>query len=168
MMPTKPCLTVIATYPEGTPGPPFHVSYPEGSSILQLIAHDSSKRFKPTSTVMVYQAHPRWSQAHLDADLDADPTSEAASDRWPRALLAEAARLLGPWAAAPSSIQAHRWKHARTNGGAELSAPILLHFPGDPGPRLGLAGELFAAGGGASAAWISGVRLARMILAEEN
>ncbi len=87
-----------------------------------------------------------------------------------RALLDEAARLLGPWAAAPSLVQAHRWKHAGTDRGAELSAPISLHFPADPapGPRLGFAGELFAPGGGAAAAWMSGVRLARMILAEEN
>jgi hypothetical protein len=167
MMPTRPCLTVYAVYPPGVPGPPFHVSYPEDSSILQLIAHDSSKRVDPASTVMVYQAHPRWSREQLDLDPPREGVASASSEPWARALLAEAARLLGPWAAAPSSLQAHRWKHARTDGGAELSAPILLHFPGYPGPRLGFAGELFAPSGGVEAAWVSGVRLARMILAED-
>jgi hypothetical protein len=167
MLPTRPCLTVIAVYPAGVPGPPFHVRYPEDSTILQLIAHDSSKRVDPAATVMVYQAHPRWSREHLDPAIEGVSASIAAPEPWARALLAEAARLLGPWAAAPRSFQAHRWKHARTDGGAELSAPILLHFSGDPGPRLGFAGELFGPSGGVEAAWMSGVRLARMILAED-
>ena len=169
MMPSQPCLTVIAAYPADVPGPSFHMSYPDDSSILQVISHDSSKRVAPTSTVIVYQAHPRWSRAHLDPASDSASTP-ASSEAWARALLDEAARLLGPWAAAPSFFQAHRWRYARTAGGAELSAPILLHFPGDPapGPRLGFAGELFFPGGGASSAWMSGVRLAGMILAEEN
>ncbi|MEP7119974.1 MAG: FAD-dependent oxidoreductase [Byssovorax sp.] len=166
MMPTRPCLTVIAAYPAGVPGPPFHLRYPEDSSILQVIAHDSSKRVNPAATVMVYQAHARWSREHLERP--SAGASAAASAPWARALLDEAARLLGPWAGAPSSLQAHRWTHARADGGAGLNAPILLHFPGDPGPRLGLAGELFSPGGGVESAWMSGVRLARMILAEDK
>jgi hypothetical protein len=167
MMPSQPCLTLIAAYPAGVPGPPFHLSYPEDSTILQVLAHDSSKRVAPAQTVMVYQAHPRWSRAHMDAPhADAPPT--APSEAWTRALLDEAARLLGPWAGAPSFVQAHRWRYARTDRGTELSAPILLRLPGEPGPSLGFAGELFFPGGGASAAWMSGVRLARMILAEKN
>lgn len=168
MMASTPCLTLIAAYPEGVPGPAFHVSYPEDSRILQAISHDSSKRVSPAATVMVYQAHARWSREHLDPTIEG--RFSESTDGWARALLAEAARLLGPWAGAPSSFQAHRWRYARTDRSAELGAPILLHLPGDgaPGPRLGLAGELFAPGGGVESAWMSGTRLARMILAEDR
>ena len=38
------CLTVIATYPEGTPVPPWQISYPRGSDIVHSVIHDSSKR----------------------------------------------------------------------------------------------------------------------------
>ncbi len=167
MIPSQPCLTVIAVYPKSAPAPDFHLSYPEDSAVLQIIAHDSSKRVDPAFTVMVYQAHPRWSREHLDPP--GAQLTTASSDAWARALLAEAARLLGPWAAAPSSFQAHRWSHARLDGPG-VHAPILLNLPGTPapGPRLGFAGELFSPGGGASAAWMSGVRLARMILAEDK
>ncbi|MEO7327545.1 MAG: FAD-dependent oxidoreductase [Minicystis sp.] len=153
MMGFEPCLALIAGYPLDAPEPPAHVSYPEDSLVLQLMVHDSSKRVAPTARVMVYQALPRWSHAHLD-----DPD-------WPAALLAEAARLLGPWAAAPQFTHPHRWRHARTNRGSELMAPLLVHLPG--GQRLGLAGELFAPGGGVEAAWVSGLGLARRALAEE-
>lgn len=163
MLRSQPCLTVIAAYPKDVPGPAWHVSYPEDSRVLQLISHDSSKRHDPAHTVMVYQAHPRWSRAYLVEDA-------AATEVWSRELLVEAARLLGAWAATPCFLQAHRWRHARTDRGAEFCAPLLLHLPSSAaaGLRLGLAGEVFFPGGGACAAWMSGVRLARMILAEEN
>ncbi len=154
LVPSEPCLSLIAGYPIDTPAPPGQVSYPEDSLVLQLIAHDSSKRPAPSSRIMVYQALPRWSRAHLD-----DPA-------WPAALLAEAARILGTWASSPRFTHPHRWRHARTNRGAELSSPPLFHLPG--GQRLGLAGELFAPGGGVEAAWVSGLGLARRALAEEH
>src|SRR4029078_13192970 len=93
--------------------------------------------------------------------LGRDPTATPAA--WITALLAEAARLLGPWAATPSFVHGHRWTHARTEHGSALHAPTLLRLPSDAptGPRLGLAGELFFPGGGACAAWMSGQRLAR-------
>jgi hypothetical protein len=154
MVGSEPCLALIAGYPPDAPEPPGQVGYPEDSLVLQLISHDSSKRLAPASRVMVYQALPRWSRAHLD-----DPA-------WPAAVLAEAARILGPWAAAPRFSHPHRWRHARTNRGAELSAPLFFQLPG--GQRLGLAGELFAPGGGVEAAWVSGLGLARRALAEEH
>ena len=133
---------------------PWDVCYPAGSQVLQALVHDSAKRVSPQQRVLVYQAHPRWSHDHL------------ADDRWSDRLLDEAARILGPWAGDPCLLHPHRWLHARTNLGAELSAPVYLALPG--GARLGLAGELFAPGGGVEAAWMSAQRLARRILAEEN
>jgi hypothetical protein len=99
---------------------------------------------------LVYQAHPRFSR-----EREPDPA-------WPDEVLAEASRLLGPWAGKPEVVQSHRWKHARTDLGAELSAPVLVMLEG--GARLGLAGEVFSPGGGAQAAWLSGRALARRLL----
>ena len=149
---SQPCLSVLACYDRTTTAPPWHVCYPEESEAIQIITHDSSKRDRPSFLALVIQAHARWSREHLD------------DDAWPAALLAEAGRLLGPWAASPVSHHAHRWRHARTDRGAELTAPLLLRLPG--GARLGVAGELFAPGGGVEAAWLSGRALARRILAE--
>jgi hypothetical protein len=154
MVRSHPCLTVIAGYPLEVPAPAWDLHLPDASRVLQLIAHDSTKRAAPTYRALVYQAEARWSLEHLD-----DPA-------WAPAMLAEGGRLLGPWAAAPSFSEPHRWRYARTDRGAELSAPLLLGLPG--GARLGLAGELFAAGGGVEGAWISGQRLARRILEDER
>lgn len=149
MVAAQPCLTLIAGYPLDAPVPTWHVSYPEASKVVQILAHDSSKRARKAFHAMVIQAHPRWSRAHIE------------DEGWPAAILAEAGRLLGPWATAPRFTQAHRWRYARTDRGAELSGPLLLHLPG--GARLGFAGELFAPGGGIEAAWLSGRRLATRI-----
>jgi len=151
---SQPCLTVLAGYPLAAAAPTWDICYPGDSPVLQILAQDSTKRDRPAFHAMVYQAHPRWSREHLD-----DP-------RWPDAILAEAARILGPWAAAPTWTQSHRWRHARTDRSAELRGPLHLELPG--GARLGLCGELFAPGGGVEAAWSSGERLARRILAEED
>lgn len=152
MSPSHACLTLIAGYAPEVSAPPWEVCYPEGSEVIQLIAHDSSKRERPSLLALVFQAHPRWSRAHLD------------DEGWPAALLGEAARLLGPWAAAPRLTQAHRWRYARADLGAGFGAPLLCGLPG--GGRIGVAGEGFAPGGGVEAAWGSGRVLARRILAE--
>ncbi len=144
MVSTLPSLTVVAGYGQDVPPPRFDVCYPGDSTILQVLANDSSKRRPPVSTVMVYQAHPRWSRARLDAPGDA----------WRDEVLAEAGRLLGAWAARPAWTHAQRWRHARVDRGTELARPMLLTLPG--GARIGLAGEVFAPGGGAEAAWRAG------------
>lgn len=154
MMPAEPCAVVIALYEAGAPRPPWHAYYPEESPVLQLVSHDSSKRESPSRLALVYQAHARFSRQNLD-----DPN-------WPRLVLDEAARLLGPWAGAPAVMHAHRWKYARTNLGAELSAPLVVSLGGG---RIGLVGEVFSPGGGVAAAWCSGEALAeRFARVEEN
>jgi predicted NAD/FAD-dependent oxidoreductase len=132
--------------------PRWDVSYPESSPVLQLIANDASKRAPGAPLILVYQAHARWSRAHLE------------DERWPEAMLTEAARLLGPAAAQPTSVEPHRWRFARTDRSGELTAPLLLRLADRQ--RLGLCGEIFAPGAGVEAAWVSGERLARRILAE--
>jgi hypothetical protein len=153
MVRSQPCLALIALYPHDAPEPAWDAIYPEESPVLQLVAHDSRKRQNARFRALVYQAHARFSREHLG------------DERWADALLDEAARLLGPWAAAPLERHAHRWRYARTDLGAELAAPLCLSLPG--GARLGVAGELFAPGGGVQAAWVSGQSLARRFLAEE-
>jgi predicted NAD/FAD-dependent oxidoreductase len=147
-----PCLTLVAVYPGSSPTPRWDALYPEDSRILQHVAHDSAKRDRAGLRAMVYQAHAHWSGAHLD-----DPD-------WPSAVLQEAERLLGAWAARPAASEAHRWKHARNDRSAELAGPMLLTLPG--GARLGVCGDRFAAGGGVEAAWKSGRALAARLLSE--
>jgi len=147
-------LALAALYPREAPRPPWQVSYPEDSSILQIVSHDSSKRTAPAFLALVCQAHPRWSREHAEEPL------------WPDLVLGELARLLGRWALAPVHRHPHRWRYARTDRSAELASPLLFPLPG--GCRLGLCGDRFAPGGGVEAAWISGRALARRILAEED
>jgi len=149
---SDPCLALLATYGAGAPRPAWDVAYPEGSRVLQIASHDSAKRAGAPPLALVLQAHPGWSRQHLE-----DPA-------WPQALLAEAARLLGPWAGAPVAFEPHRWRLARVDGSAELAGPLLLTLPG--GARLGLCGDRFAPGGGVEAAWQSGRRLAQRLLEE--
>lgn len=150
---SEPSLTLAALYPAQVPLPVWQVWYPEDSRILQLVSHDSSKRPEPAFRAMVFQAHARWSGEHLE---DGD---------WPDRVLAEAARLLGPWAASPLHRHPHRWRYARTGRSGEMSAPLLFHLPG--GARLGVCGDRFAAGGGVEGAWLSGSALARRVQQED-
>jgi hypothetical protein len=149
---SHPCLALLATYPEGTPRPPWHVSYPETSSVVQLVSHESSKGRGAGPLALVVQAHAAWSRRNLD-----DPA-------WPAALLREAAGLHGAWAARPAVVEPHRWRYARGDLAGELTAPLWLRLDG--GAALGVAGERLAPGGGVQAAWLSGRRLAERIVGE--
>lgn len=149
---TRPCLALIAAY-EG-PDDPLEAELwlPEASEVLQLVSHDSSKRPQPRRRVLVLQARPAWSAARLEA-----PEQELVS-----ALLAEAARLLGPWAASPALVQLHRWRYARVQSGDTFLAPYLTTLPG--GARLGLCGEAFHPDAGVEGAFLAGQRLAHLLL----
>jgi hypothetical protein len=154
MLGTVPCLTLLVTYPADAPEPGWHVLFPEESEVLLLVSNEGSKRPASSGRALVLQARAGWSREHID-----DPP-----ERFARAMLQEAARLLGPWAASPSWSRAHCWRQARTELSSELCGPMLL--PLGAGVRLGLTGELFARGAGVEAAWSSGRLLGRR-LAEE-
>ncbi len=155
MIGTLPCLTLIAAYPHDAGEPPgWDICFPESSRLLLLLSHDSAKRRDPALRMMVYQAHPGWSHDRLEGD----PAG------WGAAMLEEAGRLIGAWAATPHLLQTHRWRYARVDRGTEFSSPVLLDLGG--GLRLGLAGELFSPGGGIEAAYLSGCRLADRLLQE--
>ena len=153
MLGSLPSLTVMAAY-EPQQQPSWDIMFPEASTILQVAAHDSAKRHQPRSTVLVLQAQPRWSRVRLDE----------APEVWARTLIEEAGRFVGAWARTPRVTRTHRWKYARVDAGCELTHPLLIELAG--GSRLGVAGELFAPGGGVEAAWLSGHRLAGRMLKE--
>ena len=146
-------LSLCAAYPAEAPVPPWDACYPEDSSILQFVAHESGKREAPPFLGLVLQARPAWARRHVD-----DPA-------WPEALLSEAGRILGTWAASPAATHAHRWKFARTDLSSELSGPVLVQLPS--GASVGICGDRFAPGGGVEAAWISGRVLGRRLAALE-
>ncbi|HEX5045284.1 MAG TPA: hypothetical protein VFV75_20475, partial [Candidatus Polarisedimenticolaceae bacterium] len=144
---TLPCCTVLAGYSLEVEEPAFDLWYPEDSTTIQVISHDSAKRTAPRVRVLVIQAHARWSRLHL-----AQP-----AESWAAELLQEAGRLAGDWVRRPLWSQAHLWRHGRSETAGDLVGPVVL--PGG----LGLAGELFHVGGGAQAAYLSGRALAERL-----
>ena len=156
MMPSVPCATVIALYPRNAPAPSWDIWYPETSTALSLVALDSAKRDDPARVALVLQARPAWSSAVVGAD----------PAEWAPRLLADAASLIGPWVTQPATWQAHMWRYAHSSPECELAGPLVLDL--GPGRRVGIAGELFAPGGGVQAAWQSGIELARRLLDKEH
>ena len=151
-----PCLTLILGYPADTRAPAWDLCYPEAEGGLHLVAHDSSKRPVPRFRTLVAQARPGWSRQNLDTPPEV----------WSRQLLEETAALAGPWARQPLWRHPHRWRYARVDATSELSPPVQVRFP--EGQSLGLAGDLFAPGGGVQAAYTSGTRMAERLLAKEQ
>jgi predicted NAD/FAD-dependent oxidoreductase len=148
-------LTVIAFYQARGQLPDWDMWYPEDSSILQLVSHDSSKRQRTNRIALVLQALPAWSREQLER-----PEVE-----WSAAMIEDVGRLAGSWAAEPEMIQTHRWRFARIGSGGDLTGPMTVALP--DGRRLGLAGDGFAPGGGVQAAWRSGRELARRLVEEQ-
>ncbi len=147
-----PCLTVIARYPEGTPLPRWEASYPRESPVIHTILHDSSKRAGTPRLVLVIQARPRFSQAHLNGS----------PESWTRGLIEEGAAPHGEWVRAPDLVQSHRWRDARVAAGSELACPLVAGFDG--GAVLGIAGDGLHAAGGVEGAYLSGIALAARLM----
>lgn len=150
----SPCITVSAGYPTDAPAPTFDILYPDEHSIIRLLSHDSAKRPAPDYRVLVIQARDAWSRAHLEDD----------RGTWAAPLLAEAARLVGPWVHEPSWVDVQRWRFAKLVLPTEMSAPVVFGLPG--GARLGLTGEAFALEAGVQGAFRAGRGLARRLLAD--
>jgi renalase len=150
MFASSPCLAVAAGYPASVPAPAWDILYPEDEPAVLLVGHDSAKRPAARSPVLVCQGSARWSRARFDAP----------KEEWPRELLGMVARRVGSWAAQPAWVHAHRWRHSRLDRANELAAPLELRVQGS---RIGVAGDLFAAGGGVQAAWLSGDRLGALL-----
>ena len=150
MFSSLPCLALAAVYRPGMPLPDWDVMYPEDDASVLLVGNESSKRTGAGAPVLVIQGSARWSRRQM----------ERPPEEWEKELLAGAARLIGPWAASPEWTRAHRWRYARLDPANELAAPVVAPLGRS---RLGLAGDLFAPGGGVQAAWLSGDRLGQML-----
>ncbi len=135
--------------------PAWDLLYPDDQERLQLIAVDSRKREEPAHLTLVVQARPWWSRKRLDR----------AEGTWAEELLHEAAGRVGDWVRKPLWVSSQAWRYARVDRGNELARPLLTRFAS--GARLGLAGDVFAPGGGVQAAWLSGSALAQRLLTEE-
>ncbi len=153
---TAPCITVSLGFPTSAPLPDFDILYPDDSSLVQLIAHDSAKRVDPSYRVLVVQGRAAWSVAHL----------EDSRDVWRAALIEEAARQVGAWVREPAWVDVQRWRFAKLVLSTEMSAPLVFGLPG--GARLGLAGEAFTIEAGVQGAWRSGRGVARRLLADRD
>jgi hypothetical protein len=143
MFASSPCLAVAAGYPASVPAPAWDILYPEEEPAVLLMGHDSAKRPGARPPVLVCQGSARWSRARFDA----------LKEEWTRELLGIVARRVGSWALQPDWVYAHRWRHSRLDRANELAAPLELRVEGS---RIGVAGDLFAPGGGVQAAWLSG------------
>ncbi len=153
---TVSCLTAFAGYPRSAPAPDWDLCHPDGSDILQMCSHDSTKRAEPERHVLVFHAYPAWSRDRL----------EQPAEVWRDELLAEAARLLGDWVKRPDWVETHRWRYGRADPGPDFKRPLFLQADGRP--TFGIAGENFAPGGGVQAAWLSGRQIADRILGEPS
>jgi renalase len=152
MFKSVPSLALIAGYGTEAPLPPWDVWYPEDSDCLQLVSHESAKVSSPRARVLVFQARPRWARTHLGSP----------PEQWAPQLLAAGAPRLGAFVLTPQFQHPHAWRYARLERDNELSQPLCI--PLSRNRRLGVAGDLFAPGGGVQAAWLSGKLLAERLL----
>lgn len=148
-----PCLAVAAVYSRGTDAPAWDVCFPEEGDALLAISNESTKRPEFGRCLLVLQGQPRWSRERL----------EQPRESWAEELLGHGARLVGRWAASPEQVHYHRWRYARLDKANELANPLVFRAGAS---RVGVAGDLFAPGGGVQAAWMSGDRLGVMLSAD--
>ena len=155
MFASIPCLALIAGYGAAVPATDWDVCYPEDEPALLLMSNESAKRsarysaaFGPRGSqrILVFQASASWSAKRI-----AQP-----KDEWSAELLGIVSRRLGPWASSPRWTHPHRWRYGRLDRANELAGPLELRIGAS---RIGIAGDLFAPGGGLQAAWLSGDRL---------
>jgi predicted NAD/FAD-dependent oxidoreductase len=150
MVTLVPCLTVLVELEEPTPlAAPLLLPR---SPAVQLISDESDKRPSGGGRVVVVQARPGWSAAHLEEDPAA----------WSAALIAAAKPHCAPLSEGRvRSTKPHRWRWARL-AGPGLAGPILGRTAS--GARFGIAGDALDPVGGLEGAWRSGQALARRIL----
>ena len=151
LAPALPTLSLLVCYDAPPAQPAWHLLLPEISSAIQQISNESSKNTAGHKLSFCIQARPAWSRQHLDSPAEA----------WTRDLLREAALLLGDWALKPDWQRPHRWLEARLDSASRLNGPLLQDIAGS---KLGLIGEYFDPAGGLEGAFLSGHRLATLLM----
>jgi renalase len=141
---SEPCWTMMAAF-AGPLSLTADVLRQDGP--LAWAARNSAKPGRTGPEAWVVQASPDWSRAHLEEGADAVA----------HALLAALAEAHGQPLPETLSLQAHRWRYARTTakGGAPLWSGQM---------RIGACGD-WLAGARVEAAWRSGHDLAAAVLA---
>jgi hypothetical protein len=142
--PSDPCWTVMAAYRERLPIAADRLTR---LGAIGSAVRNSAKPGRGAGEAWVVQASAAWSAAHL----------EAAPEMVTAALLAAFAAETGQVLPAPVTTSAHRWRFAKSG----TLGPDALW---DGSRRLGICGD-WLIGGRVEAAWLSGTRLADMMLA---
>lgn len=141
-----PCWAVLLGY-----SAPLNLAF-EGAAVagspLAWIARNDSKPGRQPGEALVLHANPAWSHQHLEL------TPEEVLPTLTDALHEALGRDLGP----ASYAAAHRWRYA------QVAAPSPGGPRFDPSVGLGICGD-WTAGPRIEAAWLSGVALARQMLA---
>jgi renalase len=142
---------VIAGYTNPAFDALFDLWYPLETTMLHMIAHDSGKRPRPRTEVLVLHGRPRFSSEAL----------ERAPEQWSADLLWEAGELMGPWIARPEWTRTHMWRFSRVRARDRFDDPVA--FESGRGGRVALIGEAFASAGGLEGAYLSGIQVAEQI-----
>ncbi len=145
------CLSLLVCYDAPPSHPAWDLLLPETSSSIQLISNESSKNAQSQKLSFCIQARPAWSRQRLNSS----------TDEWTRELLYEAAPLLGDWSLKPDWLRPHRWLEARLDSASRLRGPLLQDIAGC---KLGIIGEYFDPAGGLEGAFLSGYRLATLLM----
>jgi hypothetical protein len=142
---TAPCWTVMAAFSERLPVAADTLGE---DGVLGWAARNSAKPGRGGPEAWVLQAGPDWSRHHLE------DTAEAVG----QALLAAFAKRIGAPLPEPLTLQAHRWRYARSSAGSDLAL-----WSG--AARLGCCGD-WLAGPRIECAWDSGQALARLMVGD--
>lgn len=144
---TAPCWTVMAAF-EARLDLEGDIVREEG--LLGWAARNASKPGRQGPEAWVVQATPDWSREHLEAP--AETVIET--------LLGALARHVGAPLPAPLSVQAHRWRYARSSAGEDLAL-------WSPERRLGCCGD-WLSGPRVECAWDSGEALAAAMIGSQG
>lgn len=140
--PSSPCWAAMLAFAAPVPAPPVI----RDRGIVAWAACNNSKPGRNGIESWTIHATAEWSRAHLEAERD-----------FVTACLRDAfAEIVGGPRLEPIAATSHRWRFARS--GSAGSEAIW-----DPASRLGICGD-WLAGAGVENAWLSGRRLAELIL----
>ena len=151
LAPTLPSFSLLVCYDTPLTRPAWELLLPDDSQAVQLISNESSKSVPLQKLCLCIQSRPAWSRQYL----------EAPANVWSRELLRESQTYLGNWALRPDWQRPHRWLEARLDGASRLRGPLLQVIDGC---QLGVTGEYFDPAGGLEGAFLSGRRLATLIM----
>jgi renalase len=151
LAPALPSLSLLVCYDAPAARPAWELLLPDDSAAIQLISNESSKSAPQQKLCLCIQGRSPWSRARLDSP----------ADEWSRELMQEAQPYLGDWALKPDWQRAHRWKEARLDSASRLRQPLLQVIDGC---QLGVTGEYFDPAGGLEGAFLSGTRLANLMM----